>query len=423
MKLVHAADLHVDSPLRGLGRYDGAPVDRIRGATRRALVALVDLCLAESADALLLAGDVFDGDWEDYSTGLFFAAQMSRLREAAIPVYSLRGNHDARSKITRRLRLPENVVELSVDAAETRVDERLGLAVHGQGFATRDVTDDLSRAYPAPIAGLFNVGLLHTSLDGRPGHDTYAPCTLAGLVDKGYDYWALGHVHAREVVHVAPYVVYPGNLQGRHAREVGPKGATLVTVASGAVQAVDHVPLDSVRWASLAVDVARARTTDDVVDAARAALVGAADEADGRLLAARVELVGETPCHAAIERAREAVEADVRASANDLLGAAWVERVVFRTAPEGSRDDARRRDDAVGRLVRGIDELRGDEAALAALVAEAGLPDLDAKLRDVTRGAATLGLDAPEDLRALLDEAEALLLARAASSDRPGGEP
>src|SRR4051812_29910913 len=113
MKFVHAADLHLDSPLRGLDRYEGAPVEQLRGATRRALENLVALCLSEKADFLLLAGDLYDGGWKDYRTGLFFAAQMSRLRAADIPVFFVRGNHDAESNITRSLRLPENVRELS----------------------------------------------------------------------------------------------------------------------------------------------------------------------------------------------------------------------------------------------------------------------------------------------------------------------
>jgi len=79
-RFIHAADIHLDSPLRGLDRYDGAPVEEIRGATRRALENLVDVCLAERVAFLLIAGDIYDGDWKDYNTGLFFHRQMSRLR-------------------------------------------------------------------------------------------------------------------------------------------------------------------------------------------------------------------------------------------------------------------------------------------------------------------------------------------------------
>src|SRR5450432_1382626 len=139
MKFVHAADLHLDSPLCGLPRYEGAPVDAIRGATRRAFDNLIDLCLEEGASFLLLAGDIYDGNWKDYSTGLFFAAGLARLRAANIPVVLIRGNHDAQSQITRHLRLPENVRELSVRAPESFELSKVGVVVHGQGFATRAV--------------------------------------------------------------------------------------------------------------------------------------------------------------------------------------------------------------------------------------------------------------------------------------------
>jgi DNA repair exonuclease SbcCD nuclease subunit len=216
MKFVHAADLHLDSPMRGLDRYEGAPHAAMRGATRRALENLVDLCRGESAAFLLIAGDLYDGTWKDYSTGLFFAQQMARLRDAKIPVFVVRGNHDAMSQITKSLRLPDNVRELAAAGPETIEVAGAGepVAIHGQSFAHRAVTEDLAAAYPAAVPGALNIGLLHTSLDGREGHAAYAPTKLATLVQKGYDYWALGHVHAREIVSRDPWVLFPATCRG-----------------------------------------------------------------------------------------------------------------------------------------------------------------------------------------------------------------
>ena len=269
MKFVHAADLHLDSPLRGLARYPGAPVEEMRMASRRAFENLVELCVLEGAKLLVLAGDLYDGDWRDYSTGLFFTAQLSKLREAGVQVVLVRGNHDAASQITRHLRLPDNTRELSMQAAESVCFDELGIAVHGQSFATRAVTENLAEAYPERIPGLLNLGLLHTSVNGRPGHEPYAPCSLEQLKNKGYDYWALGHVHAREVLCQAPWVVFSGNLQGRHARETGEKGATLVHYDATGITRVEHRPLDVVRYASVHIDVRRAAGFDVVLELAR----------------------------------------------------------------------------------------------------------------------------------------------------------
>lgn len=414
MLFIHAADLHLDSPLRGLERYEGAPVDRIRGASRRALSNLIDVCLAEQAAFLLLAGDIFDGDWKDYGTGLFFAKQMARLQQADVPVYLVRGNHDAASHVTRHLQLPDNVHELGARRAETHVLDRHGVAIHGQSFATRAVTDDLSVAYPAAVPGALNIGLLHTCAEGRPGHERYAPCALEALIDKGYDYWALGHVHQREVLARTPWVVFPGNLQGRHARETGSKGATAVTVEGGRVVGVEHRALDVVRWTVCAVDAIRAASPDAVVDEARTALAQATADAQGRMLAARVSLSVGPDVHRRLVADGERWTEQVRAMAFELAPeGVWLERIDWACDDGAGRDGADVDEDAVAHFVHALRGLRGaDDATLAALALEE-LSDvmrkLPAELRDAEDG---LRLDDPATVRRLLADVESLVVGR-----------
>lgn len=255
-RFLHAADIHLDSPLRGLHRYEGAPQDEIRQASRRALANLVQLALDESVAFVLIAGDLYDGDWKDHRTGLYFVSQMVRLREAGIPVFVIAGNHDAMNRMTRSLPLPENVRMLDHKKAETVKLEKLGVAVHGQSFAAQAVLEDLSAGYPPAVGGMFNIGVLHTCATGRDGHDNYAPCTVEGLISKRYDYWALGHVHARETLHREPDIVFPGNIQGRHIRESGAKGCMLVEVNARQKLEATMRPLDVFRWQKCWVDAA-----------------------------------------------------------------------------------------------------------------------------------------------------------------------
>jgi len=412
MKFVHAADLHIDSPLRGLERYEGAPVELIRAATRRAFEHLVDLCLEEEAELLLLAGDLYDGDWKDYSTGLFFCQQMARLREAGTLVVWIRGNHDAASRLTQHLRPPENVIELSHARAHT-IERDLGgvsVAIHGQGFPKAKVTEDLSERYPAPIAGAFNIGLLHTALDGREGHDAYAPCRVESLLNKGYDYWALGHVHQREEVHREPWIVFPGNLQGRHARETGKKGASLVTLRGTRVAEVQHRALDEVRWAHVTFDARDAASVDDVLDGLRERLNAEVADAEGRLVAARVSVVGESRAHAGLSVNRERFEHELRLAAEDYArDAAWLEKIQIRTRPVGDPLLLRERADSLGALLRTLDGLRQDDAELTTLVEELG--ELRRRLpRELLDGPDAARISDAAGVRSLLDDIEGLLL-------------
>jgi DNA repair exonuclease SbcCD nuclease subunit len=368
MKLVHAADIHLDSPMHGLAAYDTAPVDELRLATRAALRGLVDLCLDEEADALLIGGDLYDGDWHDYATGAHFVREAARLREAEIPVVVVTGNHDAASRITRALRLPDNVVLLPVDAPGTVRFESLGLAVHGQGYATAAVMDDLSAAYPAPLSGLVNVGLLHTSADGRFDHAPYAPCRVDRLAAHGYDFWGLGHVHERTLLHADPPVLFPGCLQGRSVRETGPKGATVVGFGADGRPVLSERVLDVVRWAVCDIPAASLADPDDALSAVGDAVAREVAEADGRLLAVRIRLVGESPAHGALMRDTRRFDWDVRLAASEVAGdAVWVEKVQVRTRAAGGSAratlDAGEADDVFAELSRAVAAASVDDLA------------------------------------------------------------
>ncbi len=378
-RFLHAADIHLDSPLRGLERYEDAPVVEVREAPRRALENLVDLAIDESVAFVLIAGDLYDGDWRDYHTGIFFAAQMRRLEKAGIPAVIVAGNHDAASQLTKSLRLPPGVVKLSAQSPETFELPEVGVAIHGQSFATRSVTRDLAADYPVGQPGRFDIGLLHTSLDGRPLHDDYAPSRLDTLRSKAYQYWALGHVHAREEVCRDPWVVYPGNLQGRHVRETGSKGCTLVTVEDGEVLRVEHRALDVVRWAVVEVDVSGARSGDETLDRVRRALEEAVDSAEGRLLAARLLLRGRTAAQSELARDPDRWIHEYREQAASFAApGVWLEQVRLETRRETDLEAAFARDDALGDLVRLIAELDGESTALDELAALFG--DLRQKL-------------------------------------------
>lgn len=338
---LHAADLHLGSPLAGLAAKDAAIAERFASAGRAAFTDLCTRAIDEKVAFLVLAGDIYDRDWADLSIGLFFARQVSRLAQSGIPVAFVRGNHDAESVVTRAVRLPDGTLEFPSDRAGTHRLDELRVALHGRSFAERAVPDEsFARSYPGPVAGWFNIGILHTSCSGHPAHATYAPCRPAELAAKGYDYWALGHVHEYQEVSRDPPIVFPGNLQGRSVRECGPKGAVAVDVVDGQVAAIRRLVLDHARWASLDVDLARAETERAAIDLVEAALQPHLVDLGDRLLAIRVGLRGATHLHDALAGDRERIAAEVQAAAHRHHDSVWLESLRVGTRRPAARGEA-----------------------------------------------------------------------------------
>jgi exonuclease SbcD len=409
---IHTADIHLDSPLRGLSRYEGAPVESIRGATREAFQSLVQTAIQEQVAFIVIAGDVFDCDWKDYNTGLFFASQMSKLRENGIEVYLLSGNHDAASRITRKIKMPGNVKSFSNRKPDTIILKDLGVALHGQGFARPVITENLVEKYPGAVDGLFNIGVLHTSATGRKGHEPYAPCNLEDLTSKGYDYWALGHVHKREVLCKSPWILFPGNIQGRHIRETGSKGCTIVNVESDGSVKPEPLSLDVIRWALLTVDCTGADTGEDAVQKVRSALETELANSEGRMLAARIELIGSCLAHEKLISDPERWISQIRAEATDISGGeVWVEKTFLHTTHPLDIKKLAKSKSPIGELLRLINKIGSNPKRLSEL--SNGLSSLKDKLPgELLQGDEKIDLESAVGIRGILAEARDLLLSR-----------
>lgn len=411
MKFIHAADLHIDSPLRGLDRYEGAPVDQLRGASRRALIALVNLALRERVDLVVLAGDIFDRDLGDFHAAMFFREQVLRLTRADIRVFVVKGNHDAEGQIGRKLPDVDGLHVFSARTAETIDMPELGVAVHGRSFPDRAVPEDLIPSYNDPIPGRFNIGVLHTSLTGRVEHDPYAPTDVATLSAKGYDYFALGHVHAREVVREAsPRIVFPGNLQGRHVGETGSKGCELIEVEGTRIVSAEHVSLDVVRWHQLALPVDGLASVNALAQRFQQECDRLVAGVDDRLHAMRVFVSGESTLHQQEAAEPGTVAAALQAATQDYARAPlWIESVRLDLRSPIDRTALKQREDAVGEVLRLVDEVRSDGAGMREWVIQSldKLPPLPTDLNDMDPGRLS---DVQMD--ALLADAEATVLSK-----------
>lgn len=421
-RFIHTADVHLDSPLRGLSGHEGGVAQRIRSASRDAFDQFVTQALEEEVSFIVIAGDLYDGDWPDYNTGLHFVRQMGRLSDAGIAAFILHGNHDAESQLTRHLSLPPTTAVFPARRPATFRLPQLDVVLHGQSYRERAVTDNLITAYPEPVSGAFNIGVHHTGLGGTTGHANYAPCTLNELVAKGYDYWALGHVHQPAVLREQnghPLVVFSGNLQGRDISEAGPRSACLVTVEDRQIVDFALLPTDLVRWARVAVPLGEEDTLSVVPDRIREAIRRTvAGGLEGRLLACRVELTGRTAAHDRLLADQAWVLAEARA-ASLALGdeVAWVERVVVATRSPVDPAAQRAREDALGDLYRVLAQAPQDAQLVAQLEGDIGelVRRLPLEIRNSADDAA-LGASLEGDWAGLMAQVQSYLAARLATA-------
>ncbi|MEM9670698.1 MAG: DNA repair exonuclease [Pseudomonadota bacterium] len=330
-RFVHTADIHLDSPLKSLALRDVEIAEIVGNATRQALERTIDLCLEEEVDALLIAGDLFDGGQRSVKTAIFLSTQMRRLTKEGIRVFIIRGNHDAESSIARHLSLPDGVHVFTGHGGVVEIDDR-DVAIHGVSFARSDLPESLLPKYRQPLPDCTNIGLLHTSLAGAERHDVYAPCSLADLTAHGFDYWALGHVHKRQIHAVTPCtVVMPGIPQGRDVGESGPKSVTLVTIADDGSISLDERMIGVAQFERLTLDLTGKDEWSDVLRAIEQALEEGRSGAVSDHLIARIDVIGQTHLAARLRR-----DADVL-----LEGARQAAVAVGRTSVEKLSVDVR----------------------------------------------------------------------------------
>ncbi len=418
MKFIHTADIHLDSPLSGLTAYKDAPAELLRTVTRDAFTRLIDVAIEEAVDFMAIAGDLYDGTWKDYNTGHFFCREMGRLNKAFIPVYLLYGNHDADSEMTKKLTLPANVHTFDSRKANSFHIDTLKVALHGRSYKEAATLDNLASGYPAPVAGWLNIGVLHTALGGYAAHANYAPCTLAELTAKGYQYWALGHVHEHAILQTDPWVVFPGNLQGRHIRETGARGAMLVTADETGIQTVERLLVDALRWHRVEVDASTAATLPEVtrlVGQAFEALMAASPE--HLYLCARVCIQGKTAAHGELFGLEKQLREDILGQAAALgMERLWVEKVSLETKPSLDAAQMANRSDAIADLQNFLADAPDDADLLASLLDDLR-PLVDRMPLEVLRSVPELHAIRAGDVAGLVKSVTPGLLAYLATSN------
>jgi DNA repair protein SbcD/Mre11 len=253
---LHTADLHLDSPMVGLSKLPEKIYKRLLNSTFVALKRLVDAAIEKQVDFLIIAGDVYDGEDRSIRAQVKFRQEMERLDAHGIPVYLTHGNHDHLSGSWVHIPLPDNVFVFGETVERTAyIKENIVVNLYGFSYPRRQLYERKIDEYKKEAEADFHIGILHGNEGGNSSsHDNYAPFHVKDLIEKQFDYWALGHIHKRRIISENPPIIYPGNIQARHHKELGPKGCCLVTLTDSNHQ-LEWIDTADVEWESIEISV------------------------------------------------------------------------------------------------------------------------------------------------------------------------
>ena len=340
-RFIHCSDLHIDSPFKGFSAINPDWAERLRDAPLQSFLNIVDMAVREQVDAVIIAGDVFDGEDKSLQAQFKFRRGLQTLSDHNIPSFIAHGNHDPLNSWSTTLKWPEGVTVFPgtrVQYVPVVKEGRTLAHIYGTSFPERDVFDNLAQKFERQQHSGFAVAVLHANVGGHPDHDPYAPCAVDDLVARGMDYWALGHIHLREVLREShPAIVYCGNSQGRHFKESGPRGCCLVTLSEEASPDVRFVATDTIRFVESVADLSTCATLDAVVEEIVRQCQTLLDQAEGRSLVVRQILTGRTEVHTLLRKGGtlESLREEVLQNFSDRRSGLWLE---FRLQTRGAYD-------------------------------------------------------------------------------------
>lgn len=410
LRFIHAADLHLDSPFKGMSALPERVRERVRESTFEALKDLVALAIQEKVDFVLISGDVYDVSDRSLRAQIRFQKAVEHLVTEGIPAYIVHGNHDPEDGRAAKLVWLADVHFFASDHVETlqvvKQDRGIIAEIHGISYGSSAVTENLALKFKRGQDQVCQIGLLHTNVDGDPHHDNYAPCSKQDLIDAGMHYWALGHVHTRQVMNLQPAIVYPGNIQGRSIRETGPRGCYLVDIDdNGQAELIFHA-LDTVRWYQETLSVSSIPSEQVLKDRLGELLDRLRQDAKGRDGIVRIVLEGRSEIHERLRKGRALQELmdELREDEVERSSFVWIESIEDRTASELDLAAVLEEKSFLGDLLRYAAALQSDKSALESFAEEAL-----AALHGMPQSAGNPATATPEQLREWLRSAEVLV--------------
>jgi len=365
---IHAADLHLDSPFKSISNLDPLLAERLIKESQNVFKRLIDTCIQQQVSFLLISGDSFDSGSGNLSGQLHFLNGMKTLEEANIPVFLICGNHDPLDQWSQHLDLPSNVHRFSGDDVYRKVHHIDGdvIGIYGISYLSQREERNLAQQFKVDAADNFSIALLHGNFGSDTGHANYAPFALPDLQSAGMDYWALGHIHKRQVIsETQPLAIYPGNIQGRHFNETGLKGCMKIDVNIGSIQNVDFLPLSEIVFERMEIDISDVETLGSLHNRlSQLSEMGNYEKNISLLL--RLTLTGTTPLHSELQE--DEIRSYFHEQFSDFSSPfIFIDRIIDQTRPPFDEEERIQSADFVGDVLRRFDTLKNEKSSLDAL--------------------------------------------------------
>ena len=375
IKFIHTADLHLDTPFKGLSSWNSGLASKLKNATFKSFKRIIDLCIQEKVDFLIISGDIFDSENKSLAAQTKFVSELKRLSEKGIPTYFICGNHDPLSSWLDELQLPENVFRFNSSDVENVIyqkDNKPIADIYGISFQNRIVDINLANNYqlksnPSPIS----IAILHGTIGASGPHENYAPFQVEDVINKGFDYWALGHIHKRHTVHEStPTIVYPGNPQGRDFGETGAKGCYVVEINKDNTPEFKFVPTQLIRFEELDIDLTEEDKIDKLPDRIEEAKNDIEDYDENTSYLLRITLKGRTTLHSLLNKPGEIEKLLEHFNEGQLnqTNFTWIDRIEVKTRPDIDLEQVKKGADFPAELLKTIEEYENNAEKLKELI-------------------------------------------------------
>lgn len=375
IKFIHTADLHLDTPFKGLAALNPELTKKLKDATFASFRRIIDLCIDRDVDFLVISGDIFDNENKSLSAQLKFSSELRRLSEKGKPTYIVCGNHDPYDSWLETFKLPENIYRFNSVKCEYYTFEKEGNAladIHGISFKDSSTTQNLALKYKlSSEPSLFSIAVLHGTLGHSGPHAEYAPFSIDDIIGKGFDYWALGHIHKQRIIRYSnPSVVYPGNPQGRDFGETGLKGCYFVELKKEMEPELEFIPTQLIQLENIEIDLTGAERIDEVESLVRDVLNNLAEEGNQSNMILRMFFKGRTTLHPYLQKQDEINRLKEYFNEGQLTldRFVWIDSIIVVTRPNIDIDTIKRGTGFPSEILKTIDEYKDAEEKLKLLI-------------------------------------------------------